>query len=292
MLDSCVRCTSVSFTLEHCTDIVSLYPFSFLKKKKNKRLTRECQFFASLFRLNSEREAHGSPRQRRTAAETATTALVVATRAAVDRCGAGYGVPPFVLQGGHRECRPTGAEDWAPAPFWDLPSILSSRRTMVGPPLQGRGPLVCWSLGRRRRSSGTAASGTSSSSLSMLLCCRWWTSCRMFTVSSPRVCRLLPRRLSMCPRSLSRTSRRELPVREPQLAEQLVEVPTILYLLKQRISVQIVDNPVPRGRGRRLQGFLPRQSPTAQSAEQLADVPIHGGGLQGSRPGQNSAAHC
>ena len=34
MLDSCVRCTSVSFTLEHCTDIVSLYPFFFKKKKK------------------------------------------------------------------------------------------------------------------------------------------------------------------------------------------------------------------------------------------------------------------
>ena len=35
-------------------------------------------------------------------------------------------------------------------------------------------------------------------------------------------------------------------VREPQLAEQLVEVPTILYFLK-----QTVDIPVPRGRGRR-----------------------------------------
>ena len=40
-------------------------------------------------------------------------------------------------------------------------------------------------------------------------------------------------------------------VREPQLAEQLVEVPTILHFLK-----QTVDIPVPRGCGRRLQGFL------------------------------------
>ena len=46
-------------------------------------------------------------------------------------------------------------------------------------------------------------------------------------------------------------------VREPQLAEQLVEVPTILYFLK-----QIVDIPVPRGRGCRLQGFS-EQNPTA-----------------------------
>ena len=50
-------------------------------------------------------------------------------------------------------------------------------------------------------------------------------------------------------------------VREPQLAEQLLEVPTILYFLK-----QTVDIPVPRGRARRFQGFLPTQSFTAFSA--------------------------
>ena len=57
------------------------------------------------------------------------------------------------------------------------------------------------------------------------------------------------------------------PDREPQLAEQLVEVSTILCFLK-----QTVDIPVPRGPGRRLQGFLPEQSPTAQSVEQLIDM--------------------
>ena len=36
---------------------------------------------------------------------------------------------------------------------------------------------------------------------SMFLCCRWWNSCRTSSSSSPRVCRLLPSRLSMCPRS-------------------------------------------------------------------------------------------
>ena len=57
-------------------------------------------------------------------------------------------------------------------------------------------------------------------------------------------------------------------VPEPQSAEQLVEVPTVLSPL--RIEEQIVGIPVPRGRGeRRVQGFLPRQSSTATpSAEE------------------------
>ena len=45
---------------------------------------------------------------------------------------------------------------------------------------------------------------------------------------------------------------------EPQSAEQLVEVPTVLSPL--RIAEQIVGVPVPRGRG---QGSLPGQSSTA-----------------------------
>ena len=50
-------------------------------------------------------------------------------------------------------------------------------------------------------------------------------------------------------------------VREPQLAEQLLEVPTIVsFSSLQRIMEQTVDIPAPRGRGRRggLQGFFPR----------------------------------
>ena len=67
----------------------------------------------------------------------------------------------------------------------------------------------------------------------------------------------------------------QTPVREPQLAEHLVEVPTILFFLK-----QTVDIPVPRGGGRRLQGFLPEQNPTAQSV-QLIDIPVPGRGSGG-----------
>ena len=61
------------------------------------------------------------------------------------------------------------------------------------------------------------------------------------------------------------------PVPEPQSAEQLVEVPTVLSptRIALQIAEQIVDTPV-RGRGeRRVQGFLPRQSSTATpSAEE------------------------
>ena len=91
-------------------------------------------------------------------------------------------------------------------------------------------------------------------------------------------------------------------VREPQLAEQLVEVPTIVsWSLLQLIMEQNADIPVP-GRGGRiagLQGFLPGQSPTALHGsqerisewivEQNVDFPV-GGSLQDCRPGQSSSS--
>ena len=78
------------------------------------------------------------------------------------------------------------------------------------------------------------------------------------------------------------------PILEPQSAEQLVEVPTVLSptRIALRIAEQIVDTPVPRGRG---PGFLPEQSSTAISSsgkrisertvEQIVDIPSSGGGL-------------
>ena len=79
-------------------------------------------------------------------------------------------------------------------------------------------------------------------------------------------------------------------VPEPQLADQLVEVPTVLSPL--RIAEQIVGIPVPRGRGkRRVQGFLSEQSSTATSSslerisertvEQIVDISPGGGLGQG-----------
>ena len=76
-------------------------------------------------------------------------------------------------------------------------------------------------------------------------------------------------------------------VPEPQSAEQLVEVPTVLTIALQ-IAEQIVDTQVPQGRGgnRRVQGFLPEQSSTATSSslkrisertmEQIVDIPSPG----------------
>ena len=103
-------------------------------------------------------------------------------------------------------------------------------------------------------------------------------------------------------------------VPEPQVVEQLVDVPTVLTPTRIALQIaeelvdipvpqvsvsggghqgslsgqgsvgeQIVDIPVPRGRGkRRVQGFLPEQSTTAQSVEQIVDIPSGGGLGQGS----------
>ena len=92
-------------------------------------------------------------------------------------------------------------------------------------------------------------------------------------------------------------------LRDPQLVEQLVEVPTIVsYSWLQLRMEQNVDIPAP-GRGGRisgLQGFLPEQSSTAQHAsqersserivEQIVDSRVLGGGLQDFRPSASSSS--
>ena len=113
--------------------------------------------------------------------------------------------------------------------------------------------------------------------------------------------------------------------REPQLAEQVVEVPTILCFLltlqfrmvvvelpevfkafslntvsAKRTANKIADIPAPRSGVRRLQGCLPEQSATAfgeadhrfpaASVKQIVDNPAPGGGLQDLRAGQSSAS--
>ena len=102
-------------------------------------------------------------------------------------------------------------------------------------------------------------------------------------------------------------------LRDPQLVEHLVEVPTTvsyaalllwqaLHGYRHRTVEQNVDIPAP-GRGGRisgLQGFLPEQSSTAWLAaqdrsserivEQIVDSRAVGGGLQEFRPGQASSA--
>ena len=72
----------------------------------------------------------------------------------------------------------------------------------------------------------------------------------------------------------------------PQMAEQLVEVPTLLSVavLQQRTAEQLASIPVPRGRHGRLPGSLPGQGSTASAAEQTADIPSSSGDLQGFSP--------
>ena len=90
-------------------------------------------------------------------------------------------------------------------------------------------------------------------------------------------------------------------VPEPQMAEQLVEVPTtVSYSSLQRTVEQHVDIPVPGGGGPSsgLHGFLPRQCSTASPSrkriserivEQIVD-PVSRGSLPGSLPGQSSSS--
>ena len=77
---------------------------------------------------------------------------------------------------------------------------------------------------------------------------------------------------------------------KPQMAEQLVKVPTVLSVavLQQQTVVQPVDVPVPHRGGRRLQGSLPGQDPTASRVEQTVD--ISGGLGQGSTASSSGAA--
>ena len=90
------------------------------------------------------------------------------------------------------------------------------------------------------------------------------------------------------------------PVREKQLAEQLVEVTIVSWSLPHQFAEQNVDIPV-LGRGGRvsgLQGFPPGQSSTVlppeeriseRIVEQIVDFPVVGG-LQEFRPGEISSA--
>ena len=86
-------------------------------------------------------------------------------------------------------------------------------------------------------------------------------------------------------------------LRRPQMAEKLVEVPTVLSYasLQQQTAEQIIDIPVPRRRRGQagLEDFPPEQSSFAfGGADHRIDSPIRGrsgdGDLQGSHPGQSS----
>ena len=78
-------------------------------------------------------------------------------------------------------------------------------------------------------------------------------------------------------------------VREPQLAEQLVEVPTIVCFLELNVDIPVVGG---SGAGGGLHGFLPGQN-YSMTAEQIVDNAVprrcFSGDLQGFPPGQSSS---
>ena len=171
---------------------------------------------------------------------------------------------------------------------------------------RGCGPGFSQSLGRRNGSSGTPRSTLSTSSavrpwcrFSTLLCRRRWNSSQMCSSSSARLRPILEPVIEVPKIFLGDDPMRAV-LRDPQLAEQLVEVPTtVSYSWLQLRMEQTVDIPVP-GRGGRssgLQGFLPGEGSTAllssgeciseRTVEQTVDPP--GGGLQDFRPGLSSS---
>ena len=80
-------------------------------------------------------------------------------------------------------------------------------------------------------------------------------------------------------------------LRQPQMVEQLVHVPTVVSYssLQQLTAEQIVDIPVPGGDGGGerggLQGSLPRQNSAALHVEQTVDIPVPGRAGEGGRGG-------
>ena len=103
----------------------------------------------------------------------------------------------------------------------------------------------------------------------MLLCRRWWNSCQTcFRALSP-----VPDQVTEVPKIFPEDVSLRTAVREPQLVEQLVEVPTVVsWSLLQRTVEQNVDIPAVGGSGTGggLSGFLPGQY-YSMTAEQIVD---------------------
>ena len=179
--------------------------------------------------------------------------------------------------------RRTKAYGYRSQPARVLPSTSNFLLMMAGP-REGSGRRPCWSRDRRGRWSGTLGSGSSWSIDSRSLCRRWENSCPTSFSSSPLSCRSLPSRLSKCRRSswTRLRSAQRIVLRQPQMVEQLVHVPTVMsYLLLQQLTAeQIVDTPVPGGDGGGgrggLQGSLPRQNSATLHVEQTYDIPVPG----------------
>ena len=225
-------------------------------------------------------------------------------RAAVVRDGPGFGDPPFFRQGGHREWRSTEPEDShqdreaggvRDALHGQVPEDSSpeSAATKNYPMTDDEGGELAAGVrptpldevrpqGKVERHAGIVYGLVQALDAPVLQMVEHLLDVLQFFATCLPV---VAEQVIDVPKISFEGIPMRTPVREPQLAEQLVEVPTILNFLKQTVDIL-----VPRGRGRRLQGFLTEQSSTASVAVQNVDIPVPGRGRQGSGPGQVSAA--
>ena len=156
-----------------------------------------------------------------------------------------------------------------------------------GRPPRGRRVVLLefWPEGKLQRHAGIGYEIVQS--LSMFLFRRWGNSCRISSSCLPAVAGLPSR---------YRSAEDLTGLRQPQMADQLVDVPIVVSYssLQQLIAEQIVDIPALGREGRgawRSSRFTPGQNSASSHVEQTVDIPFaRSGGLQGSRPGQGSAA--
>ena len=164
----------------------------------------------------------------------------------------------------------------------------------------GRDQHLSLRCGRRERWCSTVALASSSCRLSMSLCCRWWNSQRNSSDSFAIPCLWLPSRLSPRLALPDGFFLRTFPL-DPQMAEQLVEVPTVLSsaLLRREESPQ--SRSARSWCWRRSSWISPRSSraaycgadrrgslPRQHTVEQTVDIPFPFG--HGFRRGQVSTA--
>ena len=188
-----------------------------------------------------------------------STPFVVATRTDVDRRGAGYGVPPFVPKGGHRERRPKGPKTVTrtkvgPAEYYELSSD-------DGRPTGGERPaafmLEPWPQGQVQRHAGIGYELVQALGALVLQMVEQLPDVHHFFATCLLV---VAEQVIDVPKIILKNIPSRRSCREPQLAEQLVEVPTILTPSFLGM-LQNVDTPVPqggRGASGGLRGFLPR----------------------------------
>ena len=231
------------------------------------------------------------------AAKTATAAFDATARTSDRSHGAGCSPSPQLGWGGLRRTKAYGHRR---QPARVLPSTSNFPLTMAGP--RGRsGRRPCWSRGRRTGTGGTPGFG--------------YEIAQNLEVPVPQMGEQLPDVLQFFATFLPFVAEQVIEVpkifldttpqrlgdhlRQPQMVEQLVHVPTVVSYssLQQLTAEQIVDIPVPGGDGgggRGLQGSLPRLNSAAMHVEQTVDIPVPGraggggrGGLQSSLPRQN-----